>query len=200
LSYARWLRAGYFQSQDEVARALQVSPSQVSRILKLAQLPAVIVQAFANPTEIREEWGHNLLAKLDDRAARQTLLDTARAIAAKADRPKAHEVYRQLLNGCAQGRKLRPKRHDVVVSGANGAPLFRIRHQRDCVALLVPLQNVGERTLQDISAAVAAILRGASAQVADSSIIARSQLEVKRVPKRPAKRHPADDEVHPGPT
>jgi ParB/RepB/Spo0J family partition protein len=200
LSYARWLRAGFFKSQDEVARALKVSPSQVSRVLKLAQLLAVIVQAFANPTEIREEWGHRLLAKLDDRAAKQALLDTARAIGAKAGRPAAHEVYRLLLNGCAKGRTLRPKRHDVVVSGANGAPLFRIRHQRDSVALLLPLAHVGERTLRDISDAVAAILRSASAEVADSAIIARAKLEVPRVPKRPGPRDRAENGVHPAPT
>jgi len=199
LSYARWLRSGFFKSQDDIARALKVSPSQVSRILRLAQLPAVVVQAFANPTEIREAWGRSLLAKLEDRATRQALLDTARSVIAKPARLPAHEVYRKLLSS-AQGRKLKIQRHDVVVRGADGTALFRIRHQRDTIALLLPLDHVGERTLRDISDAVAAVLRGASAQVDDSRLIARSKLEVKRMARRAGKRDRGENGVQPAPT
>jgi ParB/RepB/Spo0J family partition protein len=42
-SYKRWLKLGHFKCQEELARALEISPSQVSRLLKLTQLPAVIV-------------------------------------------------------------------------------------------------------------------------------------------------------------
>jgi hypothetical protein len=41
-SYKRWLELGHFKCQKELARALEISPSQVSRMLKLAQLPAVV--------------------------------------------------------------------------------------------------------------------------------------------------------------
>ncbi len=57
LSYVSWLRAGHFASQGELARALGISTSQVSRLCRLAGLPAVVVDAFRNPAEIREEWG-----------------------------------------------------------------------------------------------------------------------------------------------
>src|SRR4030088_270940 len=46
LSYARWLRSGYFKSQDDIAQNLKISSSQVSRMLKLARLPSAIVGAF----------------------------------------------------------------------------------------------------------------------------------------------------------
>jgi ParB-like chromosome segregation protein Spo0J len=35
LSYARWAREGYLKSQEELARTLKLSPSQVSRLLRL---------------------------------------------------------------------------------------------------------------------------------------------------------------------
>jgi ParB/RepB/Spo0J family partition protein len=66
LSYSQWLRSGHFDSQNDIARALNISASQVSRVLKLAQLPAIVVQAFDNPTEIMEDWGLTLLARLKD--------------------------------------------------------------------------------------------------------------------------------------
>src|SRR5581483_61436 len=46
LGYLGWIRGGYFESQEEMSRVLRVSNSKVSRLLKLAQLPTVIVGAF----------------------------------------------------------------------------------------------------------------------------------------------------------
>jgi ParB family chromosome partitioning protein len=196
LSYSRWLRSGYFKSQDDIARALKISASQISRVIKLAQLPAVVVEAFENPTLIRENWGRSLLGKLEDPGARQALVDAARAIVAKSERPPVNEVYRQLITASAKGRKLKPRHHDVVVRGDNGATLFRIRHQRDSVALLLPLENVAERTLRDISDAVAGILRAASVQTADSSAVTRLKPTGVGV-SRPKTRDHADDAILP---
>src|SRR5688572_27609927 len=82
LSYARWLRKGYFNSQDEVARALQISASQVSRLLKLARLPSVVINAFASPNEINEMWGVDLADAWNDTVRSPELARTARRIAA----------------------------------------------------------------------------------------------------------------------
>lgn len=198
LSYSRWLRSGYFNSQDDIARALKISPSQVSRVLKLAQLPAVVVEAFDNPTEIRENWGRRLLSKLEEPGARQALIDTARSIVAQKDRPPVKDVYRQLLTASAKGRRLKPRHHDVVVRGENGATLFRIRHQRDAVALVLPLESVAERTLRDISDAVAGILQAASVQAAASMANTRSKAKAERMSHRPKRDH-AEEGVLPTP-
>jgi hypothetical protein len=69
---------------------------------------------------------------------------------------------------CSLSNRSAPSRHGLSDWSENGATLFRIRHQRDSVALLLPLQNVAERTLRDISAAVATILQSANVQAADS--------------------------------
>jgi len=173
LSYSQWLRTGHFESQDDIARALKISPSQVSRVLRLAQLPAVIVAAFANPTEIRENWGLKLLSRLEDPSARKALVDAARSIASRSEQCPATEVYRRLLGASVKGQKLMRRHHDVVVRGENGTSLFRIRHQRDLVAFLLPLENLPEGTMREISDAVARILRAASTQVVDSKVITR---------------------------
>jgi hypothetical protein len=141
----------------------------------LAQLPAIIVEAFDNPTEILEDWGINLIARLKESGTRQALFEAARSIVAQSERHPAKEVYRQLLAAAAKGRKLKHRHHDVVVRGDNGAKLFRIRHQRNWVALLLPLENVGEPTMREISNAVARILQAESTQVADSTGTTRSK-------------------------
>ncbi len=196
LSYSQWLRSGLFKSQDEIAHALKISPSQVSRILRLAQLPAVVVEAFHDPTELREDWGRNLAAKLEDANTKRALLDTARSIVAQSKRCPAKDVYRQLLAASAKGRKPKPRHHDVVVRSEGGATLFRIRHQRDAVALLLPVENLAEPTLRNISDVLATILQAASRQVVDSRTTIRAELTESRLSSSPQKTGHTNGPMH----
>jgi ParB family transcriptional regulator, chromosome partitioning protein len=158
LSYNRWLNGGYFASQGEIARTLHTSESQVSRLLKLARLPAVIVNAFTSPVDIREEWGLALFEALKGESARRSIIQAARSIATRVPRPVASDVFRTLLGAAAGGRKLKMPTHDQVIHAADGAPLFRIRQQRSAVAILLPAKNVSALRVKEISTAIAGIL------------------------------------------
>jgi ParB family chromosome partitioning protein len=138
LSYARWLRRGHFSSQEEIASALHISASQVSRLLKMAELPAVLVSAFSTPMEIREAWALELLQLCRNPEFRPLLLQRARALAARESRIHPQEVYRRLTAPAASPVKaIRSGREDVVRS-TNGRPLFRVRRNVSSVALIIP--------------------------------------------------------------
>jgi ParB family transcriptional regulator, chromosome partitioning protein len=154
LSFARWLREGLFASQDDIARALRVSPSQVSRLLKLARLPTVVVEAFASPVDIREGWGLELVAALANERRRQPLLDKARALTAHSPRPRSPIVYRQLLAGGNTKRST----HDEVVKSSEGKPLFRIRRLRSSIALVLPSAGISQKSLNRIRNVLTEIL------------------------------------------
>lgn len=158
-SYARWLRSGHFQSQDDIARALKVSSSQVSRLLKLARLPTVVVDAFASPAEICEGWGLDLINALEDAERRQAVIRRARAIGTLVPRPSGRDVYRQLLIVPAVRAKLKPKVCAEVVKDAQGTPLFRVRQQTKSVAIVVPMSRMSTRSLEQIRMSVAEILQ-----------------------------------------
>jgi ParB family transcriptional regulator, chromosome partitioning protein len=166
LSYAQWLRSGYFTSQDDIARALKVSSSQVSRLLKLARLPSVIVSAFASPNEICEGWGLDIIDALEDPMRRQATVDAARAMVKVTGRYPAREVYRQLLAASARGRKLKIRTHDEVVKDANGSPLFRIRQQSNSIALVLPIEKVSASMLEVIRRSIAGVLQHSPATTA----------------------------------
>ena len=158
LSYSRWLNGGYFASQGDIARALHTSESQVSRLLKLARLPAVVVNAFTSPVDIREEWGLALFDAMKVESTRRSIIQAARSIATRMPRPVASDVFRTLLAAAAGGRKLKIPAHDQVIHAADGAPLFRIRQQRSAVAILLPAKNVSALRVKEISTAIAGIL------------------------------------------
>jgi len=163
LNYARWLRAKHFESQDEIARVLKISPSQICRLLKLAQLPSVLVNAFASPLDIREGWGSELLKRWEDPKTRAIMAERARAVVNQRPRAIAHEVYQQLLAPSGMGRRALRPCHDTVVSGGDGRPLFRIRHQSGTVALLLPSKLLSKNSLDSISQAVCNLLDGVPA-------------------------------------
>jgi ParB family transcriptional regulator, chromosome partitioning protein len=166
LSYLRWMRSGYFRSQEDIAAALKISSSQVSRLLKLARLPSVVINAFGSGAEIREVWGQELSDALLEPGRRQRILRTARAIAESSPRPGATEVYQRLLNSDYRARRSRTASHDIVVRGKNGGWLFRIRRQRDSVAIIFPPENISACSLANIEDVVARILRASPAREA----------------------------------
>lgn len=148
LSYRNWLRAGIFKSQEEISRKLGVSTAQVSRLLKLAQLPSVIVAAFKSPVDICETWAPDLADALEESKRRVSTCARARAIAEMPVRPEPREILRQLLTASGPGRKTKVSRRDEVVSDRAGKPLFRIRHLSNAIALLLPVQRVASDRLE----------------------------------------------------
>jgi ParB family transcriptional regulator, chromosome partitioning protein len=167
LSYLRWMRSGYFKSQDEIAHALKVSPSQVSRLLKLAKFPSVVIAAFPSPMDICETWALDLATALDDPERRKRICDRARVIATMQTRPSARAIYRQLLMAPLPGPKVKTPRHDEVVCGNNGKPLFRIRHQSNAVSLLIPISKVSAVSLTRLCTAVSQVLQQEISQRTD---------------------------------
>jgi ParB family chromosome partitioning protein len=159
--YARWLRSGHFDSQEDVARALNVSAAQVSRMLKLARLPSVVVSAFRSTSDICERWGLDLIKLWEDPRRQRSLARQAREIAAMSPRPVARETYRKLVTSPVQGRRPKDRRRDEVVFDACGAPLFRIRRQAKAIVFLIPADKLSTSCLHRLRSVLADILRDA---------------------------------------
>jgi ParB family chromosome partitioning protein len=159
LSFARCLRAGYFESQEHLAKAIKISQPQVSRLLALARLPSVVVNAFTNPAEIRETWGIDLAGALQDAGRRDATIARARAVASLTPRPPAVEVYQQLLSAAVKGRRIRTKPHDEVVTDIDGTPLFRIRLQDKAISVLLPREQISQETLNAVRDTVREVLQ-----------------------------------------
>jgi ParB family chromosome partitioning protein len=167
MSYARWLAGGYFASQEEVARVLRVSPPQVSRLLKLARLPSVIVSAFVDPREICEAWVLDLMAALEDPERRPAIMARACALGSQVARMPAREVFRQLLGAAPRRRKASSGARDEVVTGEDGTPLFRIKFLRDSISMELPIHAVSARSLRRIRRALEDLLQPESSQADD---------------------------------
>ncbi len=170
LCFSNWLRNGLFKSQDEIALAVNLSKSQVSRYLRLSRLPSLLLAAFENPTDVCEAWGLDLMEAWEDPRRQRALARSARALGAETRRPAAREVYRYLMSSATGSRKAATKSvRDEVVRDYNGDALFRISHRGRSVALVLPTERVSKPLLQEIRAFVANVLQDTTRQAPESS-------------------------------
>lgn len=155
-SYARWLSSGHFRSQEDIANALKISTPAVSRLLKIARLPTVVVDAFANPGEICEAWALELVSILDNPIKAPPMLERARTLS-QSDQPlPAREVFQELVGAAA--RKVRRSIPDEIVRDKAGRELFRIRQRADSTVVLLPIDNTTAYQLDSIRESLANIL------------------------------------------
>lgn len=167
-TFTRWLASGAFSSQEDLARALKTSSSQVSRLIKVAKLPSIIVGAFESPADICEMWGLDLYAACEDADCRRKIIERARALSAKERRLRPRDVFEQLtldrsLNAVRQRQTLE------VVVGQTGSALFKIRYDGPVVRLMIDKQRVSGVLLDRIKRALTEILQDATLQVSVES-------------------------------
>lgn len=171
VTYALWLREGVFPSQDQLARTLRVSASQVSRLLKLARLPSVLVSAFQSPLEICETWGTRLMDLWEDGEKRLRLAAAARAIVKEGRPLPGNAVFARLMSAATKEIGLAPAasiEHRIeVVRDDQGEPLFRIRRRGDYIAFLIPRGVTRLCALSVIRSQFADILHRARLQKTD---------------------------------
>jgi ParB family chromosome partitioning protein len=166
-SYASWLRSGLFESQKDIALALGVSSSQISRLLALGSLPMIIIDAFEKPQEIREHWGVQLLEMWRESSVKGPLGRKARSLAERKTAMSAETVYRELVLSTKGTQRIRAAAHDQVILDERGSPVFRVKFQRSHVALVIPMTALTPETLQNVCDRVAEVLHPISLPDAD---------------------------------
>ena len=92
--FQSWLAAKVFQRQGELAKAVGLVDSSVTKYLQVAELPAEVIAAFGDPRMIALRWVSDLSRALKHDGA--AVRAAARAIAARNPRPVVDAVYREL--------------------------------------------------------------------------------------------------------
>lgn len=88
--YRRALEENLFRSLGELAREIGIDKGNVSKALKLAELPEAVVSAFASPLDLQYRWAKLLSDALQKNPER--VLGKAKELAARAGRLPAKQV------------------------------------------------------------------------------------------------------------
>jgi ParB family chromosome partitioning protein len=154
---AKLLRQNVYRSQDEMARDLGITPTQVSRLLKFSDLPAMIIGAFASPHDILESWAVELHRAWGDER-RRLLTERCRGLEGKARRPPAVSVYEMLLASRGPAVRRTGRGAASIVKSPSGEPLLRFERQRNDVVLRIPNAFVDASTERAVTQAVVTVL------------------------------------------
>jgi ParB family chromosome partitioning protein len=169
-AFSAWLQAGHFDSQEDLAHVLNISASQVSRLLKLAELPAAVVSAFADPTQICENWAPELIELWNNHESKNHIIKAARSVSRESPQPSAATIYKRLL-AAGVGRDYSGSaaiNHDEVVTDDSGNPLFRVSTRTKDIALLLPAALLSNSCLSEIKVQITSILQRARTQATES--------------------------------
>jgi ParB/RepB/Spo0J family partition protein len=151
MAYKDWLRHGYFASQKDIAAALGVSSAQVSRLLRFAELPAVVVRAFGSQANMKEAWAIALAERCKDPAVKQKITAVARALESGGEHREPSETFKLLLDCEDSRRRARLSRNDTVVRSADGNALFRISYRSNDVHIVVPRERAGSEAIAGLA-------------------------------------------------
>lgn len=157
ISYTRWLRQGLFSSQDDIARSLKISKSQVSRLIKLARLPTAVLKAFDSPLNISEAWGVALADAFEDVNRRAELLSNARALSRRMDALSSQEIYSHLIAPSQRATGSSASRRQVV-RASSGEPLFHFKRYQQTHVISLSCRRVSPAKITQIHEAIAQIL------------------------------------------
>jgi ParB family transcriptional regulator, chromosome partitioning protein len=110
--YRRALNEQLFTSQDQLAKELGVDPGNLSKALRLADLPESVVHAFASPLDLQYRWAKALNDALQ--ADPEGVVARAQELAGnRAMAQSAKEVFEIL---CGTG-SIQPSMETVMVDG-----------------------------------------------------------------------------------
>lgn len=154
---AKLLREKVYRSQDEMARGLNITPTQVTRLLKFPELPTLVIDSFPSPHDILESWAVELHKAWGDE--RHSLLrDRARTLQTRVPQPPAVAIYESLLASRKPAGRRRSRSSSRIVTGAVGTPLFRFERLRKEVVLRIPNVLVSPIVEKEVTQAITAVL------------------------------------------
>lgn len=154
---AKLLRQGIYHSQDEMARNLRISPTQVTRLLKFAELPALVIAAFPSPHDILESWAVELHKAWNDER-RRLIIDRSRSLRANKSRAPAGSAYETLIGPITHARRATTTATRRIVKSPDGTTLLRCERQRNDVVLRIPNALVDHSLEEELAQTVAAVV------------------------------------------
>jgi len=97
--FVRWLDAGIYESQRELAAAVGVGESAIAKYVAVATLPPEVLKAFGDERTIQMTWGPSLSQAL--KASEAAVLKAAARMSERKPAPTPDMVFKALVASAA---------------------------------------------------------------------------------------------------
>jgi ParB family chromosome partitioning protein len=160
--YKAALDQGLYPSIRRLAEVINVDVSQASKVIRIADLPDVVINAFSSPRDIQVNWAAKLGMALD-RDRDGVLKRAAKLVESRGPRPKPNEILKALVDPGG----VEPFHAEVrKVVGPDGSRRATIRKTPDGYSIAVDSQRV---SIEALHVAVQRLLDVGSHDVAAST-------------------------------
>jgi ParB family transcriptional regulator, chromosome partitioning protein len=143
--FRQWLSNDVFPEQGQLAAAIGVSDSTVTKYLQIAELPSSVLAAFEDPREIAVRWSHDLVKALKSNPAK--VEETAQRLGNASPRLAAGAVARELIASGETSREGRASREQAVKIGGRVA----LRMKRSDGRFTLKFYQLDKRAQREVS-------------------------------------------------
>ena len=145
--FRSWLNAHVFPDQLAIASATGLAKQTVSKYLQVADLPAVVLAAFGDPTVIAVRWAEQLVAALK---ARETAVMAAAAeLAGLSEHATPDVVLRRLVDAAAKKAKRSGSQTETVKFDGRTAFAYSLKVDRIAIRFGKHVDRQAARELTD---------------------------------------------------
>lgn len=158
-TWLRLLRGKACKSHQDIADRIGVARSLVSRLISIAELPAVIIAAFSSPDDIKADWGTELHRAWNDEIRQAWILRRARAYEKMTIRPPSRQIYSTLISPPGISEKSPSHPRHVPVADSLGDVVFHRQYRSGKTLWILPASLLNREIIQSIDQSILELVR-----------------------------------------
>jgi len=153
-TWLRLLRGNACKSHQDIADRIGVARSLVSRLISIAELPTVIIAAFASPDDIKADWGTELHKAWNDEGRQSWVIRRARAFERMATRPAARQIYSTLISPPGISAKFTRHERSIPVTDELGEVVFHRQFRSGKTLWILPASVLDTHIIESIDRSI----------------------------------------------
>ena len=153
-TWLRLLRSKACKSHQDIADRIGVARSLVSRLISIAELPAVILAAFANPDDIKADWGAELHKAWNDESRQPWVSRRARAFERMDTRPAPRQIYSTLISPPGISAKFTRHERNIAVTDGFGEVVFHRQYRSGKTLWILPASILDTDIIESIDRSI----------------------------------------------
>jgi len=153
-TWLRLLRGKACKSHQDIADRIGVARSLVSRLISIAELPTVIIAAFASPDDIKADWGVELHKAWDDESRQPWVNRRARAFERMETRPPARQIYSTLISPPGISAKFQRYERNIPVTDELGEVVFHRQYRSGRTLWILPASILDTSVIESIDRSI----------------------------------------------
>jgi hypothetical protein len=123
-------------------------------LISIAELPTVIIAAFASPDDIKADWGAELHKAWNDESRQPWVIRRARAFERITTRPPSRHIYSTLVSATGISEKFTRQERNIPVADDLGDVMFHRQYRSGKILWILSASLLDTATIESIDRSI----------------------------------------------